>query len=480
MRDIEWLRALGFACIVVCSAPMVAGQTNAGKSHGGTPIHETVFRRTPQAAVVQKPSAAATTPKVMTTIAGQPPAMVSTQRAVPSPTPKGQPQTSEPLGPSGTLSFGGSSKGTQAPPQSAATGTPQDATGKVSLSPYTSISAEPKGTPVSAQSQTLPGKQPSGYTEKGDKQPPAGTRSGEPSVVVSTHSQPKGQPQGTGEWLDHPSTVHGQIPPSSAVTYQGSQANVYRKPSQIVPSTRGVVHPSTVQPILRAQGPASNQGQSTLGSRPSSPSQPTLAQPSSPQKSNPQTQSTEQHLTSFPSGNSSSIKPLPAPRPHPPMPALMLISKSHKPVAGKEVVVEATLTPQSDGATYQLDWGDGSAMETVRAPGLAEHRYTTAKTYTVSASTYVDGSHLYRQILLQVAPVVWPRVMSALAFVGALPFLGWHLVRLLLSASFRVGAPGVPEMRLLSREPYVSLSFEPGVRPAEERITFPGLRRKSG
>jgi hypothetical protein len=161
------------------------------------------------------------------------------------------------------------------------------------------------------------------------------------------------------------------------------------------------------------------------------------------------------------------------------MPALMLTSKSHKPVAGKEVVVEATLTPQSDGATYQLDWGDGSAMETVRAPGRAEHRYMTAKTYTVSASTYVDGSHLYHQILLQVAPV-WPRVMRALALLGGLPFLGWHLVRLLLSASFRVGAPGVPEMRLLSREPYVSLSFEPGVRAAEERITFPGLRRKTG
>ena len=480
MRDIEWLRALGFACIVVCSAPVVAGQTN-GKNHGGTPIHETVFRRTPQAAAMQKPSAAATTPKVMTPVVGQPPAIVNTQRAGPSPTPKSQPEASEPLGPSGTLSFSGPlPKGTEAPPQPAATGTPKGPTGNVSLSPYTSISAEPKSAPVAAQPQTPVGRQPSGPTEKGNKQPLAGTRLGEPSVVVSTHSQPKGQPQGTGEWLDQPSTVHGQIPPSSALTYQGPPANVHRKPSQIVPSTGGVVHPSTVQPMLEAQGPASHQGQSTLGSRPSSPSQPTLAQPSSPQRSNPQTESAEQHLTSFPSGNSRPIKPLPDPISHPPMHALMLASKTHKPVAGKEVVVEATLTPQSDGATYQLDWGDGSAMETVRAPGLAEHRYTTAKTYTVSASTYVDGSHLYHQIALQVAPVVWPRVMSALAFVGGLPFLGWHLVRLLLSAGFRVGAPGVPEMRLLGREPYVSLSFEPGVRAAEERITFPGLRRKTG
>ena len=99
------------------------------------------------------------------------------------------------------------------------------------------------------------------------------------------------------------------------------------------------------------------------------------------------------------------------------MPALMLASKTHKPVAGKEVVVEATLTPQSDGATYQLDWGDGSAMETVRAPGRAEHRYMTAKTYTVSASTYVDGSHLYHQILLQVAPV-WPACDEGVSVAG--------------------------------------------------------------
>ncbi len=162
------------------------------------------------------------------------------------------------------------------------------------------------------------------------------------------------------------------------------------------------------------------------------------------------------------------------------MPALMLAQKTHKPVAGKEVVVEAALTPQQDGVTYQLDWGDGSALESVRAPGLAEHRYPAAKTYTVSASTYVDGSYLHRKISLQVAPVLWPRVVSALALVGGLPFLGWHLAKLLLSATFRVGAPGVPEIRLLGKEPYVSLSFESGMGPAEERITFARLRQKTG
>lgn len=73
-----------------------------------------------------------------------------------------------------------------------------------------------------------------------------------------------------------------------------------------------------------------------------------------------------------------------------------------------------------------------------------------------------------------------PRVVTVLALLGGLPFLGWHLANLLLSATFRVGAPGVPEIRLLGKEPYVSLSFEPGVGLAEGRITFPRLRQKTG
>jgi hypothetical protein len=61
-----------------------------------------------------------------------------------------------------------------------------------------------------------------------------------------------------------------------------------------------------------------------------------------------------------------------------------------------------------------------------------------------------------------------------------LAYGGAHLFVPKLSASFRWGAPVVPEMKLLSREPYSSLSFEPGVRPAEEHITFTKKRDESG
>ncbi len=154
-------------------------------------------------------------------------------------------------------------------------------------------------------------------------------------------------------------------------------------------------------------------------------------------------------------------------------------------MVGKDVVVEAALVPQELGTTYQLNWGDGSAAETVSAPGWGVHRYPAAKMYTVSASTVVGGSHLYHEIPLDVRrPVaIWYRIAGLMAALAGLSFWVSHLLVPKLSASVRWGAPGVPEMKLLGREPYLSLSFEPGVGPAEEDITFskfPKGRRKSG
>jgi hypothetical protein len=144
---------------------------------------------------------------------------------------------------------------------------------------------------------------------------------------------------------------------------------------------------------------------------------------------------------------------------------------TRRPVVGRDVVVAAALEPSQAGASYRLNWGDGSAMETVSGAGT--HRYAKAKMYKVSASTAVGDSHLNHEILLQVGPVVWPRVVGLMAVLAAgLAFGGMHLFVPKLTASARWGAPGVPEMTLLNREPYMSLSFEPGVGPAEEDITF--------
>jgi hypothetical protein len=150
--------------------------------------------------------------------------------------------------------------------------------------------------------------------------------------------------------------------------------------------------------------------------------------------------------------------------------ALTLTTKTPRPVVGRDVVVVAALDPSRGGASYRLNWGDGSAVETVSESGT--HRYAKAKLYKVSASTVVGTSELNHEILLQVGPVVAPRIdllMALLAALGACSLIGFVPK---LSATCRWGAPGVPEMKLLNREPYMSLSFEPGVGPAEAEITF--------
>jgi hypothetical protein len=153
-----------------------------------------------------------------------------------------------------------------------------------------------------------------------------------------------------------------------------------------------------------------------------------------------------------------------------PLAALTLTTKTPRPVVGRDVVVVAALEPLQAGASYRLNWGDGSAVETVSDSGT--HRYAKAKLYKVSASTVVGTSELNHEILLRVGPVVSSRIdllMAVLAGLAACSLIGFVPK---LSATFRWGAPGVPEMTLLNREPYISLSFEPGVGPAEEDITF--------
>lgn len=140
--------------------------------------------------------------------------------------------------------------------------------------------------------------------------------------------------------------------------------------------------------------------------------------------------------------------------------------------------------PSQSGASYRLNWGDGSAVETVGEAG--RHHYAKAQMYKVSASAVVGNSELNHEILLDVRPSVWPPIVTGLlAMLAGLAFVGtMHpgLTRI-ITVSSRLGAPGVPEMTLLSREPYASWSFEPGARPAEGRISFFKdfkKRRKSG
>jgi hypothetical protein len=150
---------------------------------------------------------------------------------------------------------------------------------------------------------------------------------------------------------------------------------------------------------------------------------------------------------------------------------------------GKDVVVKPALVPAQSGASYRLNWGDGSAVETVSEVGT--HHYAKAQVYKVSASAVVGSSELNHEILLDVKPSVWPPVLTGLlAVLAGLTFWGTRPGAMrIITVSSRLGAPGVSQMTLLSREPYTSWSFEPGARPAEGRISFFKnfkKRRKSG
>jgi hypothetical protein len=149
---------------------------------------------------------------------------------------------------------------------------------------------------------------------------------------------------------------------------------------------------------------------------------------------------------------------------------------------GKDVVVRPVLVPSQSGTSYRLNWGDGSAVETVSEVG--NHHYAKAQVYKVSASAVVGNSELNREILLDVRPSVWPPIVTGLlAMLAVLSFVAMHPFVPKFSVSSRWGAPGMPQMTLLTREPYASWSFEPGARPAEGRISFYKnfkKRRKSG
>jgi hypothetical protein len=146
-------------------------------------------------------------------------------------------------------------------------------------------------------------------------------------------------------------------------------------------------------------------------------------------------------------------------------------------MVGRKISVVPALTPSQAGTSYELDWGDGSAKETVTESGT--HLYAKPKLYKVSAQAKVGNDELHREILLQVGPVdpgIWPRFAVLLTTIAGVGLWGMHTL-LKVTTGCRWD---VPKMKLLGRETYVSLSFVPDVGPAEERITFSKKRRRSG
>jgi hypothetical protein len=248
------------------------------------------------------------------------------------------------------------------------------------------------------------------------------------------------------------------LPPSRVISQTTpSEPSPVASPTPNAPSS-----PSPAQPSGNEQQPKAPAGNTPT---------PTPATPATPRPGGVNTGGERGAVVVAPAGQSVSI---------PPLAALTLTTKTPRPVVGKDVVVTAALEPSHAGATYRLNWGDGSPVQPVDASGVATHRYAKAKPYTVSASAVVDNRELNHEVLVKVGPAA-PRIDWLLAALAGMAALFLHFPPVpKLTASCRWGAPGVPEMKLLSREPYLSLSFEPGLGPAEEDITFAKKRRKSG
>jgi hypothetical protein len=530
MRRVVWLRLLGLVGVGVWVAPLVMAQSGTNHQTGTSATYKQQPPAQKPAPAVTPSKTAATTNLQKQTAAGgtkAPPGYVNTQpvtsvqpkgsattvpaQSVPakvttpsmytykpsvSVDPKSQPTQTPTAGeyfPPGTTkkppSLGGTSGGTSDGPATNGSKLPPSKGNP----PYSD--GNPNGLPTTGVN-TAPG------TTR--KPPTGGTSDGPPTSA---------NPPKSGGTSDGTKSPGGQLPPPSStgtyVTPPPRHKVPPPPPPRWPPRTPVVTFPVPVIPPERTYIPPVREPRSPITeSSPSVPPPANVLPPSvaPPQSSAPPMDTPQQPQQTTQPGPTVPITPAAvAPRsdmpkldvPKPlvpvvvplivsdpvipqPVPALTLTTKTSRPVVGKDVVVVAALEPALAGASYRLNWGDGSAVETVSQLGQGTHHYAKAKLYKVSASTVVGTSELNHEILVKVGPVA-PRIDWLLAALAGLAALFLHFPPVpKLTASVRWGAPGVPEMKLLSREPYLSLSFEPGVGPAEEDITFAKKRRKSG
>lgn len=474
MRCIGWIRVLSFACAGVCAGPLMAAQNSTSHREGST--SGTVYQQRP---VVQRPPPAATPPKAATTtsqkqpsVTRQPQLAAGTQRETttsssgrnPNGAPASPPSpTGTPVG--STIGYvNGSNTGSNS--TSSPTGTQS-----------TSSSGNTKGTTTSGNSQsssvgTPAG--PSGQNPTSGQNPKGTTTTGKPpssSVPprTGTYNPPvRGHPNG---WQTPPRTP--RAPPSTPPQGIPSEGMFSPHGTPALPPSSSSQAPSAPPATSSSTQPTDNRQQSSQ-----SPSTSQTAPTSQTTASRPSDVQSRNHTTPQTNLDTGERKPETFPPPSVAV-ALSLTASTSRPTVGKDVEVTPTLAPAQQGASYQLDWGDGSAVQMVSESG--KHHYTKAAPYKVSASTVVAGNELHHEILLQVRPAIGPPVfVGLLAVLAGLAFGGMHLYVPKLSASFRWGAPEVPQMKLLSREPYTSLSFVPGVGPAEESITIAKKRKKFG
>jgi hypothetical protein len=290
--------------------------------------------------------------------------------------------------------------------------------------------------------------------------------------------------EGTPKQLTTPNTQNSNQKPQPKVQPSPTQGYPPLGPPQpplpLPPSPNGLLtlgHNPLYSPGALDQAQPSVTNSTSNGSPEKAPIEKEQTAPTTPQN-NPTPEASAQSQGGDAGKVTETQNPTPHPPPPPPPPppvqppVLNLSPSPHRPAVGTTVVVTAKLNPPQAMKNYELNWGDGSPVETVSES--ATHRYTKANTYKVSARTIAGDKELNREIMLPV--VVWPWVTVSLASVAGVGFLSLHmLVNLTTGCRW-----DTPKMTFVGRQPYVSLSFVPDVGPAEERITILDKKRRSG
>jgi len=172
----------------------------------------------------------------------------------------------------------------------------------------------------------------------------------------------------------------------------------------------------------------------------------------------------------------------------PPAPKLTVrLASRGNVIAGGSVTVAASLDRPQKRMSYEFDWGDGSAPETVGAKGVAVHRYATAGLHevVVTAETeeaYVPPVHGILQVTIEKKP---PPTWLLIAIVGVAIVLVVGLVKWLkrprpptstLHIRFVPHNDWVDHELKMGRRTRTLGSFKisSGMGPAEYKIEFPG------
>jgi hypothetical protein len=498
MRRIGWIGVLSLVCAGMGAARMAAQNRT---DHSGGSTSGTSYKRQQPAPVPRGTSAAATkaTPtntQKQPSVQPQPKGTLKPLQTTPYQSPSASTQAKGALAtvpppPSGSAPTVNSSDQMHInwqPTGASTTGsiptpiTRQNPAGSSTGSEVTGRNSTP-AIPQNSQSQGAGSKE---TPQTGSNSSPSTTKDPPPVTGVISRQPsrwpPKGSPTPTPKSPPHPPhTPPAAIPSFGVVPLYGYRP---QQPPQITSPGPSPLPLKTVQPPDDEQQPQQppESAQSPTGPSPGAP--PSTAQTSDAPSGNtptPQSQasSTPDHSAGIPaielppSGQDPVIVKV--------QPAVALTltttASSLRPVVGGKIVVVPALTPAQAGASYLLDWGDGSAKETVSESGT--HRYAKPQLYKVSAQATVGKIELHREILLQVGPVDtgrWKRFAALLMTIAGVGLWGMHtLVKVTTGCRW-----DVPKMKLLGRESYVSLSFVPDMGPAEERITFSKKRRRSG